>query len=582
MPFDAIFLSMVTRELQAAVTDTRIDKVQQPTRDTVLLQLRSREGSRRLILSASANHPRIHLTEARFEQPAQPPMFCMLLRKHLTGGMIRSLTQLPLERAVDLRIECTDELGERADRHIYLELMGRSSNLILTGQDGRIIDCLRRVDLGMSEKRQVLPGLFYREPPKQDKADPLTVTEDALTVLLPTTGRLDEWLTAQFAGISPLIARELSYLTTGQTDTDLSCADRGRLARGLAEELKNLTKNACPVLLSKAGTAKDFTYRTVTQYGDYLRPELQESYSALLDAFYTGREQAERMKNRSQGLHKTVTTLYARVTRKLELQRKELEATYGRERLRQFGDIVTANLSQMTRGQARLTATDFYDPEMKQITIPLNVTLSPQQNAAKFYRDYTKAKNAERILTEQIAAGEKEQTYFAAVLEELSRAETEQDLTDIRAELLGGGYIKDSGKKQRKLPPSRPMEFTSSDGYKIYVGRNNRQNDELTCRLAYKNDLWLHTQKIHGSHVIVATDGKTPPDRTITEAAMLAAWFSQARQGQNVPVDHCPVRQVKKPAGAKPGMVVYENYHTVFVTPDGSLPARLAGKGAGE
>lgn len=580
MPFDAVFLSAVTQELQP-ICGMRIDKVQQPTRDTVLLSLRSREGNCRLILSASVNHPRIHLTTARYEQPAQPPMFCMLLRKHLTGGKIKSLTQLPLERAVDLCMECTDELGELSDRHLHLELMGRNSNLILTGSDGRIIDGLRRVDLGMSEKRQVLPGLFYREPPAQGKLDPLAAEEVMLSSLLCSVNyskRLDQWLTETFAGISPLIARELSYCATGETDTDILFADKGALCVNLSEQLRSLCAPFCPILLLQAGARKDFTYRSIRQYEGYMEQVEQESFSALLDDFYTGREQAERMQNRSQVLRKTVSNLCARTGRKLELQRKELEATYGRERLRQLGDIVTANLYQMERGQARLTATDFYDPEMKEITIDLNVTLSPQQNAAKFYKDYTKAKNAEKVLTEQIAAGEKEQTYLCSILEELDRAENEYDLTDIRAELLDGGYLRESGKKQMKVPPSRPMEFTSSDGFTIFVGRNNRQNDTLTCRLAYKSDLWLHTQKIHGSHVIIAANGAIPPDRTVTEAAMLAAWFSQARMGQNVPVDYCPVKQVKKPAGAKPGMVVYENYNTCYVTPDPSLAERLSGK----
>lgn len=581
MPFDAVFLSAVTKELQPLVLGSRIDKVQQPTRDTVLLSLRSREGGKRLLLSASANHPRVHLTEARYEQPAQPPMFCMLLRKHLTGGKIKSLTQLPQERAIDLCMECTDELGLLSDRHIYLELMGRNSNLILTDADGRILDCLRRVDFEMSEKRQVLPGLFYREPPKQDKCDPFTATADsvlALLNLLSYSKRLDQWLTETYAGLSPLIARELSYRVTGETDSDLLLQDKAALSTALAAELTSLADGQKPVLLLQAGARKDFSYRDITQYGTYMEQRSADSFSALLDDFYTGREQAERMQNRSQVLHKTVSNLYARVSRKLELQRKELTATYDREQLRRLGDIVTANLYQMTRGQSKLIATDFYDAEMKEIEIPLNVTLSPQQNAAKFYKDYTKAKNAEKMLTEQIAGGEKEQAYLASILDELERAETERDLSEIRTELLEGGYLRDNEKKRMKTPPSRPMKFVSSDGFAIYVGRNNRQNDELTCRLAYKNDLWLHTQKIHGSHVIIATDGKTPPDDTVTEAAMLAAWYSQARLGQNVPVDYCPVRQVKKPAGAKPGMVVYENYTTCYVTPDGSLPARLSGK----
>lgn len=579
MPFDAVFLSAVTAELNAVLPGCRIDKVQQPERETVLLTVRGRQGSRKLLLSASTNHPRIQFTNESFENPAQPPMFCMLLRKHLQGGRILSLRQLPMERAVDLTVECADELGELSEKHLFLELMGRNSNLIFADRELRIHDCLRRVDFEMSEKRQVLPGLFYQEPPAQEKRDP--TKEDAGAILsaleqvqTPTT--LDRWLCDRYCGISPLIARELAYLVSGRTDPDILMLDRAAASERLAAEFAALAAAPVPVLLKQNGQPKDFTFREIRQYEGYLQLEQQESFSALLDAFYGERSRAERMRARSQSLHKTVSNLHSRVSRKLEAQRKELAAAADRERLRQLGDIVTANLHQIARGQARLTATDFYDPEMREIEIPLNVTLSPQQNAAKFYKDYTKAKNAEKYLTAQIAAGEAEQTYLASVLDELARAETEHDLSDIRAELLENGYLKDTQKKkQMKLPPSRPMEFTSSDGFTIYVGRNNRQNDLLTCKAAYKTDLWLHTQKIHGSHVVIACAGASVPETTLTEAATLAAYYSQARDGQNVPVDYCPVRQVKKPNGAKPGMVVYENYNTVYVTPDPSLPERL-------
>ncbi len=302
-----------------------------------------------------------------------------------------------------------------------------------------------------------------------------------------------------------------------------------------------------------------------------------DSFSELLEEFYAGRDRKERLRAKSQTLHKTLTTLHSRVVRKLAMQEKELAATYDRERLRQWGDIVTANLYQIRRGQSRLTAVNFYDPEMQPIDIPLDVTLSPQQNAAKYYKAYNKAKHAEKFLTQQLEAGRAEETYLASVLESLSRAESERDVSEIRQELIQGGYVKNNDKKkQMKQTPTRPMRFRSSDGFEILVGRNNRQNDELTCKLAYKSDLWLHTQKIHGSHVIIACAGTRPPDQTITEAAQLAAYYSQARQGQNVAVDLCPVRQVKKPNGAKPGMVVYENYNTVYVTPDPALPARLS------
>ena len=581
MPLDAIFLTALTEELNETLPGSRIDKIQQPDRETVLLSLRTQgAGNRRLLLSASPNHPRIHYTAEKFEQPAQPPMFCMLLRKHLSGGRILSLTQLPMERAVDLCIESADELGELSRKHIWLELMGRNSNLILTGPDGRILDCLRRVDFEMSEKRQVLPGLFYREPPTQGKLDLRAETPEALQAELErlrTQTAFDGWLMDRYAGISPLIARELVFRLTGSVEADLSALEPADLAPRLCEALHGLLTGFAPTLLLRGETPKDFSFRPIAQYEGWMTCRTAAGFSALLDDYYAERDRTQRIKARTQNLTKTLNTLKSRAERKLANQRKELDATYDRERLRQLGDIVTANLHRIDRGQARLTAVDFYDPEMREIEIPLNAAISPQQNAAKLYKDYNKAKHAEKFLTGQIAAGETEVEYLTSVLDALSRAETERDVSDIRTELIEGGYLRSTDrKKQMKTQPARPLEFRSSDGFQILVGRNNRQNDLLTAKMAYKTDLWLHVQKSHGSHVIIACAGAQVPDRTITEAAMLAGWYSEARQGQNVPVDLCPVRQVKKPAGAKPGMVVYENYRTVYITPDPELPGRLS------
>lgn len=580
MPLDAIFLMALTRELNLTLPGARIDRIQQPERDAVVLSLRTpASGNQKLLLSASSNHPRLHFTAEKYENPAQPPMFCMLLRKHLSGGRILSLTQLPMERAVDLCVESTDELGVLSQKHLFLELMGRNSNLILTGPDGRIIDCMRRVDFEMSEKRQVLPGLFYREPPAQGKLDLRAETEQQLLADLERIRQsvaLDAWLMDRYAGISPLIARELCYAAVGRTDPDLADLDPAMLAPVLTRQLHGLLEDFSPTVLFRGDTAKDFSFRPIAQYEGYMTCRSAESFSALLDDYYLSRDREQRIRARTQSLTKTLNTLHSRTLRKLGTQKKELEATHDRERLRQFGDIVTANLHQIVRGQTRLQAVDFYDPEMRQIEIPLNGAISPQQNAAKFYKDYNKAKTAERILTEQIALAEAEADYLAGVLEALSRAQGEQDVAEIRAELAEGGYLRNTDRrKQIKTKPARPLEFRSSDGVPIYVGRNNRQNDLLTCKLAYKTDLWLHVQKAHGSHVIIACGGVTPPDQTVTEAAMLAALYSEARQGQNVPVDLCPVRQVKKPAGAKPGMVVYENYRTVYVTPDPELPEQI-------
>ena len=513
-------------------------------------------------------------------------MFCMLLRKHLTGGRLVSMHQPEMERLLDLTFACTDEMGSPAQKHLILEIMGRNSNLILTSEDGRIIDCLRRVDFEMSEQRQVLPGLFYHLPPTQGKLDPFAVAEDALATLLAaqtTPKRFDAWLLETLGGFSPLVCRELAFRLTGDLDTDLSALspeEKAALAARLSAALAQMqTAPPQPMLLYKDDRPWDFTCLPVTQYGEFIRQEPCDSFSQLLDRLYAARDRADSIRQSSQAIRKTVSNLHARTARKLDNQRRELTATQDRERLRRLGDILTANLYAVKRGQTKLRTADFYDPDMKEIEIPLNPAISPQQNAAKFYKDYQKAKNAEKILTEQIAKGEQELAYLASVLDALTRAESARDLQEIRAELVSGGYLRETDRKKRmKLPPSRPMRFTSSDGFPILVGRSNRQNDELTTKLAAKTDIWLHVQKIPGSHVIIETDGRTPPDRTVTEAMQLAAYYSQARGGQNVPVDYTPVKFVKKPAGAKPGMVIYTTYQTAVVTPDEALCERLKEK----
>ena len=580
MPLDALFLTALRAELAEKLIGCRVDKVQQPSRDTLLLQLRAPGAQGRLLLSASPNHPRVHLTQAAFENPAQPPMFCMLLRKHLTGGRLLEITQPPMERLVQLRFACTGELGESSEKTLVLELMGRNSNLILCGEDGRIIDCMRRVDFEMSEQRQVLPGLFYRLPPAQGKRDAMQTDLDALRALLAAVTEpktFDSWLLETFGGISPLVCRELAFRLTESVDTDLAALDaaqREALSGKLYDLLRALQSvPPQPVLILQDGAPKDFTCLPVTQYGALRECRVLPSFSELLDGFYSERDRAERIRGKTQALRKSLTTLHSRAVRKLQTQRMELEKTKDREHLRRMGDIVTANLHAIARGQAFVDATDFYDPEMKTVRIALDPAISPQQNAAKFYKSYQKAKTAERVLTGQIAAGEQEAAYLASVLDALSRAESERDVQEIRAELLAGRYLREQrGKKQQKLPPSRPMEFLSSDGYTILVGRNNVQNDQLTLKTAAKTDFWLHAQKIPGSHVIILAGGTTPPDETFTEAAMLAAQYSGAQNGQNIPVDCTEVRIVKKPNGAKPGMVVYDRYRTLYITPD---PARI-------
>lgn len=578
MPLDAICLQGVVGELAPQLTGSRIEKIQQPARDQIILLLR---GSRRLFLNAGANQPRIHLTEQLRDNPSQPPMFCMLLRKHLSGGIIESIRQEPLERVVTLTVLSSDEMGERSRFTLVWEGMPRRANLILCDRDGRIIDCLRRVDLEAEQDRQVLPGLFYRLPTRQDKRSPLSVTEEEFAALLGRAAPdapLDGWLLDTFTAISPLVARELTVRACGSTDAPVSQGNA--LWDVFSRWQRDVNGNAfTPTLIKRNGSLADFTYGPVTQYGTYAETEIYDSFSHLLDDFYEKREQAERVKQKGRDLLRTATTARDRVRRKLAAQEKELAACLDRDHLRICGELITANLYRMERGQSRLTAQNYYDENCADMDIPLDVRLSPQENAARYFKQYAKAKTAEKYLTAQLQKGGEELQYLESVLQELAQAESEQDFNDIRTELTDGGYLRGRGKKQPGFQrASKPREFRSSAGLRILVGRNNRQNDRLTTKDADKRDIWLHTQKIHGSHVILCTGGTEPDEQSLMEAASLAAYFSQAQGSTKVPVDYTPVKFVKKPAGAKPGMVVYTTYQTMLADPDEELVKRLSVK----
>ena len=572
MPLDALCLTAVAGEVRSAVQGGKIDKIYQPTRDEVVLYIRGPAGNVRLLLSANPGHPRAHLTERNRENPEQPPMFCMLLRKHLQGARILELNQPPLERILDFRLETLDELGDRVERRLVLEAMGRSANLLLLDGEGRIVDCTRRVDGDLARgQRQLLPGLFYRQPPAVDKLNPFTLSPEELRLVLanPLGKAWDKLLLDSFTGLSPLVARELAF--RAGDDSEKLAAELEKLGKAVEEN------HFTAYLLVREGKPVDFTFLPVLQYGPETESIPRESFSALLDDFFSDRESAERVRQRGQDLVKSVTSARDRTARKLGNQARELEATKNRERLRELGDILTSNLHLMEKGMSTFRTMDFYDPEGGEVDIPLDPLLTPQQNAAKYYKEYNKAKTAEEMLTIQIEKGEKELEYLNSVLENIALAEGEKDLQEIRQELTETGYLRrpKTAAKRAKKVSGKPIEFRSSSGLRISVGKNNSQNDLLTTKLAYKSDIWLHTQKIHGSHVILWLEGGEADARSLTEAAQLAAWFSQARDGSKVPVDYTPVKYVKKPAGARPGMVVYTTYQTAVVEPDAELAKKL-------
>ena len=537
MALDAICLSAVVAELRAAIEGGKIDKIHQPGSQDVVLAVRGPGGNVRVLLSANPSHPRLHLTALDRENPDKPPMFCMLLRKYLTGARILALEQPYMERVVTFRLEALDELGDRVRRSLVLEAMGRHANLILLDGEERIVDCLRRVDGDLTTgARQILPGLFYRLPEPR-------------------------------FGVPPLLERELRF--RGEE------GDLGPAVEGLWNDVKE--GRFTPTLLLRDGKAADFSFLPILQYGPATQLQEYPSFGALLDDFYENRERQERTKQRGEDLLRAVKNARDRTARKLENQRRELLATQDRERLRQLGDILTTNLHALEKGRSTVRLQDYYDPECGEVEIPIDPLLTPQQNAAKYYKEYNKAKNAESALTLQIEKGENDLSYLDSVLENLSLAEGERDLQEIRQELTDTGYLRRPSKsaKREKRVAGKPMEFRTDAGLRVSVGKNNSQNDQLTTKLASKGDWWLHTQKIHGSHVILWTGGEEPDEVSVAQAASLAAWYSQGRAAGKIPVDYTPVKFVKKPAGARPGMVVYTTYRTLMAQPDEALAKRL-------
>ncbi len=570
MPLDAATLTALTGELRPLVEGAKIDKIFQPARDEVILALRTKNGNQRLLLTANPSQPRLQFTTVNRENPAAPPMFCMLLRKYLTGARILTLTQPPMERLVDLELEGRNELGDTVTRHLILEAMGRRANLILTDENGRITDCIRKVEADAD--RALLPGLFYRPPAgRADKHNPAETDRQHFSDLLsaaPPEREGSQWLLDTFAGISPLLCREIVYRAAGDVGERVHTIDPTALWTAFHDVLSQM-EHPQPTALRSAEGYKDYSFLPITQYGDYYQQVSFPDFSTLLDEFYAQRERSERVRQKGQTLIRQLNNLRNRTARKIQVQRKELAAAQNREQYRLDGDLITANLFQMKKGQTTLTAVDYYDPEMRERTISLDPLLTPQQNAAKCYKRYNKAKTADTILTAQLQQGQQELDYLDSVLESLQRAEGERDLNEIRQELEGQGLLRaqKGQKKPLKLPKTKPMEYRSTAGLRISVGRNNTQNDQLTCKQAGKGDWWFHTKDIHGAHVILWTQGQQPDDKSVEEAALLAAWYSQARGGSKIPVDYAPVKYVKKPAGAKPGMVIYTTNQTMLVTP---------------
>ena len=576
MALDGAFLSQLKKEIENQAIGGRIEKINQPSREVLILTMRWHKGGGKLLLCAAPEGPRIHFTNQAPENPKAPPMFCMLLRKHLTGAKLLSVSQMGLDRVLHLEFEARSELGDIEKITVVIEIMGRHSNIILVHEDGRILDSIKRVGIETSSVRQVLPGLEYANPPAQDKLD-ITAHRPPDIMSRLRAGKdieLSKGLMEVLEGFSPLLCREVAYYVTGGVETIisqlLSPSQIDRLLFYLDRISKTIQSgDISPVMiLEPSGRPRDFSFIDIRQYGLSMVTKGYKNLSELLDSFYSDRDRVERVRQRSGDLLKLLSNTTDRISRKLAAQREELKVCADRDKYKINGDILSANLYSIKKGDNSARVENFYDPNGELIDIELDTTLSPAENAQRYYGLYRKASTAEKMLIKLIEQGKSELAYLDSVFDVLTRADGEGDLDAIRQELAQEGYVKRSGKpgaqKEQKLPPLR---FYTGDGVLISVGRNNLQNDHLTLKEAHKDDIWLHTQKIPGSHVIISAHKGNVSGETIELAATLAAYHSKARTSSKVPVDFALVRHVKKPSGAKPGMVIYDSFKTVIVDP---------------
>ena len=574
MALDGIFLGHIGKEIEDIGMGAKVNQVHQPSRDELILSMHTHTGNKKLLICARADSPRVSFTNHSAENPQVAPMFCMLMRKHLCSARLCAVRQVEEERILFLEFDGANTLGDRTKITLVIEIMGKHSNCILLDEEGIIVDALKRIDMTLSSKRLVLPALKYELPPSQDKMSlsRFSAEEIANRIFENTDSTLDKAMLSTVMGVSPVVCREVAFKAVGSSDKrvcDLSTQDKLLYMCEVSKLIEALKSHSGRPYMLKDTTGKpfDLSFMNVEQYGEQAKCKECESFSQLLDEYYYQRDSIERMRMRSRDLSRFVQNNIARLSRKLNAQMAELEKSKDREQLRINADLLQANLYRIEKGTEKIQVENFYDENMSLIEIKLDPAKSPAQNAQRYYKEYAKAKTADKMLRIQIEKGQQELEYLETVADEIDRAESEKDLSQIRLELMSEGYIKQAKGKQKPPAGMPPMEFFVSDGFKILVGRNNRQNDMLTLKTARKTDLWFHTKDIPGSHTILLTEGREATEDAIMDTARIAAWYSKARESSQVPVDYTLVRFVSKPQGSPLGRVIYTDQHTVYVTP---------------
>lgn len=573
MAFDAGMMHAVLYEVREKCLDAKVEKIAQPGNDEVNVLLKKNGKTERLVINVGSASPRLSLSAIRRENPVTPPNFCMLLRKHFIGAKLSDVSQAGFERVAFLTFDAFDEMGYTTKKIMAVELMGKYANLIILSEQKKILAAAKYVDFSASSIRQILPGMTYELPPSQNKTDPTAETEEGFREKLCHAAQdtpAEKYLLATYCGTAAQVARDIVYRASGDIHARLYDMDAEAFSAAFFRQMAFLKENRYTptVYYSDDGVPKEYFYMSPAYFGADADIREKDNFGLLFDDYFGERDRVLRIRERAADLLRLLSHAVSRVEKRLELQREELRAAENGDAYKNAGDMVTANIYRLKKGDASFTATDYTADPPCDVTVTLDTRLSPAQNAQKLYKLYTKAKTARRVLTEQIASGEDELRYLTSVESFLERSETEDDLSEIREELYRAGYA--SKMKNYTPPKNRKMHFLTAEtsgGYKLYCGRNNMQNDYLSFRVAEKGDLWFHAKNIPGSHVILVCGGEEPSAEDYTEAAAFAAFHSKAAQSPLAAVDYTRVKNLKKPSGGKPGLVIYHQNYTAYVEP---------------
>ncbi|MDF2788966.1 MAG: hypothetical protein K0S80_2064 [Neobacillus sp.] len=567
MSFDGLFTKAMVDELSRTLKGGRINKVHQPYKNEVILTIRANGVNQKLLFSAHPSYARVQLTNEAYENPSEPPMFCMLLRKHIEGYILEDVYQVENDRMIIFEIKGRNEIGDVSYKQLIIEIMGRHSNIVLVDKTRNIIlDSVKHVSFAVNSHRAILPGQTYIYPPEQNKQNPFMVgTDDILRKIDFNSGKLDKQIVEHFAGTSPLFAKEVIYQS--------GIANRETLPTAFLQLIQRIKSGELmPSIMSTAN--KEVFYLFPLQH---IKGEVKafSTLSELLDRFYFGKAERDRVKQQGNDIERLIINEKEKNEKKIEKLESTLREAEKADELQRYGELLTANLYAAKKGMKEIKVIDYYDEMGGTVAIALDPRKTPSENAQKYFSKYQKAKKSVSIVIEQIEKAREEVIYFENLLQQVHSA-SPKDIQEIREELVEGGYIRDRQKRNaKKISNAKPIldHYLSTDGTEMIVGKNNKQNDYLTNKLAARDEIWLHTKDIPGSHVVIRS--KEPSEATVYEAAKLAAYFSKARNSSSVPVDYTKVRYVKKPSGAKPGFVIYDNQQTVYVTPEEELVLKL-------